>query len=255
MVTAGIHPGIPINAYHAETGWIGSSQLKSFLPEHFRPFNGSPSADIGSVLHQRFTGDDQPVVPVDAATWQGKAAIEQQAAITASGGLPILTRDLAAVDGMEAALRAHSVAAGLLVDQSGAWELSVFAEVDGVPSKARFDRLLDDGTAVDIKTTKEGPGEYALTKAILSLGYDLQREHYEQVARAAGIELESFKFLFVQSAPPFHVTVVELDDAFRERAAILRDLALERFLHKGMVDSYPGERGTLTLNLPRWAEL
>jgi hypothetical protein len=254
-VTPGIVPDLSHADYLAAQPFVSSSELKRHLPEHYKPFTGSPSADIGSVLHGRFTGDDTPLTVVDAATWQGKAAKETREAVTASGGYAILSGDLSAVDGMEAALRAHSVAHGLLVDEPGRWELSVFADVDDVPSKCRFDRLLDNGVAVDLNTTRSGPGQYELTKAVISLGYDAQEAHYRAVAAAAGIELQRFVFVFVQNVAPFHVTVVDLDDGFLERGAALRDLALSRLLHPLMVDAYPGEREPVTLSLPRWAQL
>lgn len=252
-------PGIYTDLSHADylatEGWVSSSQLKRHLPEFYRPFTGSPSADIGSVLHARFTGDDTPLTVVDAATWTGKAAKETRETVAAAGGYSILAGDLTAVDGMEKALRGHSEASRLLVDESGGWEISVFAEVDGVPSKCRFDRLLDDGTAIDVKTTKAGPGQYSLSRVVLDYGYELARAHYETVAAAAGIELVGFKFVFVQNVEPFHVTVVELDEAFLERGHALRDLALGRFCHPTMVDAYPGQTEPLTLELPRWAAL
>lgn len=251
----GVHADLSHREYLDAEGWVSSSQLKSHLPEWFKPFSGSPAADIGSVLHGRFSGDETPVSVIDAATWQGKAAKEARETVTASGGYSILSGDLGAIDSMEKALRAHSGAATLLVDQPGTWEVSVFTEIDGVPSKARFDRLLDNGVAVDVKTTRSGPGAYQLTRAVLDLGYDVQRAHYEAVAAGAGVELEAFVFVFVQNVAPYAVTVVELDDAFMERGMALRDLALQRYLHPGMVDSYPGQSGPLTLNLPKWAEL
>lgn len=255
MMEAGIYPNLSNQDYFTESDWVSCSQLKRRLPEFFKPFSGSPSADIGSVLHSRFTGDDTPLTVVDAATWTGKVAKETREAVTASGGYAILSTDQVAIDGMEKALRAHSVASGLLVEATGGWELSVFAEVDGVPSKCRFDRLLDDGTAVDVKTTKEIPNPRDLARVVINYGYDIQNAHYEAVAAAAGIELTGFKFVFVQSVEPFHVTVAELDDAFLERGRALRDLALGRWLHPTMVDSYPGEREPVTLTLPRWAQL
>lgn len=251
----GIYGDLSHVDYLAADGWVSSSQLKRHLPEHFRPFNGSPSADVGSILHARFTGDDTPVTVVDASTWTGKAAKETREAVTAAGGYSILAGDLEAVDGMFAALNAHSEAHRLLVTEPGAWEMSVFTDVDGVPSKSRFDRLLENGVAVDLKTTRSGPGEYELTKTVLSYGYELQEAHYRAVADAAGIELTGFMFVFVQNVDPYHVTVVELDESFRERGVGLRDLALQRHLHPQMVDAYPGQSETITLTLPRWAQL
>jgi hypothetical protein len=254
-MTPGVYADLSHPEYLSTEGWVSSSQLKRHLPEFYRPFAGSPSADLGSILHARFTGDETPVTVVDAATWTGKAAKETRETVTAAGGYSILSGDLTAVDGMEKALRGHSEAASLLVDESGAWEVSVFADVEGVPSKARFDRLLDSGVGVDVKTTRSGPGEYALTRAVIDYGYEIQQTHYLEVAKAAGIELEAFIFVFVQNVHPFHVTVVELDEAFTARGEALRDLALSRYLHPEFTDPYPGASGRLNLTLPRWAQL
>lgn len=254
-MTPGIYPDLSHADYLATEGWVSSSELKRHLPEHYRPFNGSPSADLGSVLHARFTGDETPVTVVDAATWTGKAAKETREAVTASGGYSILSGDLVSVDGMFASLSGHSVAGRLLIDEPGVWELSVFADVEGVPSKCRFDRLLDNGVAVDVKTTRSGPGPYQLARAVIDYGYDVQQDHYWQVAEAAGIELDGFMFVFVQNVEPFHVTVVELDVDFCNRGAALRDLALQRYLHPTMTDQYPGQSEPVTLSLPRWAQL
>lgn len=251
----GIYPNLSESDYFGATDWVSSSQLKRFLPEWYRQFTGSPSADFGSVFHERFSGVGTPVEVVDAATWGGKAAQQQRETITASGGYAILPGDIPLLDGMEAAVTAHSEAYRLLVEASGVWEVSVFGEVDDVPCKARFDRLLDDGTAVDVKTTKQGPGSYALTRAVLDYGYEIQQTHYEAVAEAADIKLSAFKFVFVQNTPPHHVTVVELDEAFLERGKALRELALQRLLHPTMVEAYTGQTGTLELSLPRWARI
>lgn len=254
-MTPGIYTDLSDRDYFTETDWCSYSQLKRHLPEWFKPFTGSPAADLGSVLHERLNGGSTPVQTVDAATWQGKAAKEAREAISASGGYAILTGDIPLLDGMEQAVRAHGEARRLLVESPGAWEVSVFAEVEGVPSKARFDRLLDSGVAVDVKTTSKGPGTYNLTRAVVDYGYDLQAQHYTRVAAAAGIELDAFLFVFIESAPPHHVTVVELDEAFLARGEALRDLALQRWLHPDFVESYPGESGRLTLAMPRWAAL
>lgn len=104
-------------------------------------------------------------------------------------------------------------------------------------------------------STKEAPNPRDLARAVINLGYDLQQDHYESVAAAAGIELTGFMFVFVQSTEPYRVTVVELDEAFCERGSVLRALALERYLHPEFTDSYPGERERLTLAMPGWAAL
>jgi hypothetical protein len=250
----GIHTDLSHQKY-LEADGVSASQLKRHLPEFYKPFTGSSSADFGSTFHARFTGDPTPVVAVAAAGWTGKAAQTERESVLASGGLAILERDIATLDGMEAAVRAHSEAHALLVEAPGRWELSVFADVDEVPSKCRFDKLTDDGIGVDIKVTKNMPGQHWLTRAVVEFGYEIQQVHYEEVASFAGIDLEAFRFVFVQNVEPFAVTVVELDWEFLKRGQALRDLALQRLLHPSMTDPYPGASGTLELNLPRWAKL
>jgi hypothetical protein len=251
----GIYPDLPNVDYFTASDWVSCSQLKRRLPEWYKPFTGSPSADIGSVLHARFTGDDTPLTVVDAATWQGKAAKETRETVTASGGYAVLASDLGAIDGMFEALSAHCVARRLLVEATGAWELSVFSEPDGVPSRCRFDRLLDDGTAIDIKTFAGKPSRYEIARAVMTWGYELQQTHYTEVAKAAGIELESFTFLFVCKESPHYVIPVELDDAWLTRGAVLRDIALSRFLHPEFSDPYEGAEETLTLDLPNYGRI
>lgn len=252
-VNPGIYTDLSHGDYLAKTDWVSASQLKRHLPEFYKPFNGSPSADVGSVLHQRFTGEDVPVRVVDAATWVGKPAKAEWEAAQAAGEYAILTKDVPIIDGMEAAIRDHAEASKLVAAVQ-AWETSVFAEVDGVPSRCRFDGLTDT-ESVDLKTTKAGPGKYSLTKAVLDYGYDLSHAHYNAIAEAAGIVLEAATYVFVENTSPFHVTVVTLDEPFMERGRALRDLALERYLHPQMTDAYPGQTGRLELTLPGWAKL
>lgn len=250
----GIYTDLSNVDYHAETDWIGSSQLKGFLPEYFKPFNGSTAADLGSILHQRFTGEDVPVRVVDAATWAGKAAKEEYEAAQAAGEYAILAKELPLVDGMEQAARDHKVANKLLTG-FGTWETSVFAEVNGVPSKCRFDRIAGSTHAVDIKSTKAGPGAYSIAKTVIEYGYDMSMAHYLAVAEAADIYFDTFSLLYIPRVPPHHVTVVTLDEPFLERGRALRDLALQRFLHPSMVDAYPGESEPIELSLPGWARI
>lgn len=255
---AGVYPDLSNAAYHEETDWVSSSMLKAHLPEHFRPHTGTTSdaLDFGTAFHTTVLGVGEPLWVVDAATWAGKDAKEQRASAYAAGQTPILAKQVPQLEAMAAAVKAHPEASDHLFRAAGDAEVSVFAEVDGVPCKARFDRLcLDDGFAVDLKTTAAGPGEFALTRAIIDYGYDVSADHYLRVASAAGLDVDRFVLIFVGKTDPFYVTVVELDATFYARAQVLRELALDRLQHPEMTDSYPGANGRLTVTLPRWAQL
>lgn len=255
-MTPGIYTDLSGEAYAQEKDWVSAGRLKKWLPEHYRSTTPTDrtNLDFGIAFHTTILGAGEPVVPVVASSWRGKEAQTERESVYLSGGVPILSGELSRLDAMRDAVQAHSEAHRLLYKQAGAPEVSVFAEVDGVPSKARFDRLLD-GVGVDLKTTTAKPGEHSLMRAVIDWGYDLQAAHYLSTARAAGIDLDTFVFVFVGKDEPHHVTVAYLDDAFLERGQALRDLALSRYLHPQMVPAYPGQDEPVTLTLPRWAEL
>lgn len=252
----GIYTDLSGEEYHQARDWVSTGLLKSRLPEHYKKSTAvsRDALDFGIAFHTTILGAGEPVVPVVASSWRGKEAKEDRDSIYASGGIPLLSSELPRLDAMRDAVEAHSEAYSLLYEQTGSPEVSVFAEVDGVPSKCRFDRLLDT-VGVDVKTTTAKPGAHSLTRTVIDYGYDLQAVHYLEVARAAGIELERFTFVFVGKEPPHHVTVADLDAGFLERGAALRDLALQRWLHPTMVEAYPGQTGQVELVLPRWANL
>lgn len=243
-------------AYHAETDWVSSSMLKRFIPEQYGPEpTNRKNLWFGSAFHTKVLGGpSEPWAVHDFPTWDSKAAKEAAAAAESVGEIPMLERDTALIDAMLDSLKNHSAASELLWGLPGRSEVSVFAEVDSVPSRARFDRLTPT-CVVDVKTTSAKPDPYELARAVVSFGYDLSAAHYLAVAAAAGIQVEGFTIVWVCKEVPYFVTVSDLSAAFLERGEQLRDLALNRYLHPQMVDAYPGENSKLTLSLPRWAEL
>lgn len=253
---AGVYQDLSGEEYHQARDWVSTGLLKSRLPEHYKKASSvsRDALDFGIAFHTTILGAGEPVVPVVASSWRTAQAKEDRETIYADGGIPILSDELPRLDAMRDAVEAHPEAYSLLYELTGSPEVSAFAEVDDVPSKCRFDRLLE-GVGVDVKTTTAKPGAHSLMRTVIDYGYDLQAVHYMEVAKAAGIELDRFVFVFVGKEAPHHVTVADLDTGFLERGAVLRDLALQRWLHPTMVDAYPGQREPVTLSLPRWAQL
>jgi hypothetical protein len=255
-IDSGIRTDVDNATYHAASDWISCSKMKAHLPEWFKPMGPTASMDNGSVMHRELFGTDEELVIVAAATWQGKDAKEKQETARHHGVLPVLQKDYDTIRRMVDAIGNHREARRLLIDEPGSPEVSVFAKVDDVKMKCRFDRLLDDGTPVDLKTTKNRAGRQQIARAIIDYGYEVQADHYEQVGEAAGLSLASkMQFCFVQNEPPYAVTVADLDDDWYQRGRTLRDIALDRILHPTMVEPYEGAVGVLNLSMPRWARL
>lgn len=255
-----MNPGVYENMDGADYAftreWLSVKKLKKHLPDVYKisePTDRS-NLDFGSALHMMVLGAGDEIVPIDYASWQGKDARERRDVAYDAGFIPILAKEIPRLEATADALKTHPVASELLYG-AGRSEVSVFAEVDGVKCKARFDRLTSSGVGVDLKTFSGLPSPHAITRAVLDYGYDMQADHYWRVASAAGVELESFQFVFVGKEPPYFVNVVDLDATFYERADVLRQVALDRINHPDMVDAYPGASGRLTLSAPRWARL
>ena len=251
-IEAGIYGDMPNADYHAQTDWLSSTQLKRALPERYKTGGSRDALDFGSAFHTRALGEGDEIEVVDATSWRTKAAEAARAEADAAGRIPILAADSERIDAMIQALRDHETAAELMFNRDGQAEESVFADVNGVPCKARFDRRIP-GVILDLKSTSTKPGADSIARAVIDYGYDLSAAHYLAVAEAAGLEVDAFAFVFVSKTAPHYVTVCDLDETFLARGRVLRALAIERLANA--TDAYEGATGFLTLDCPRWARL
>lgn len=256
MIEPGIYTDLSNKDYADAKEYLSASGLKRFLPEYFKPPSGARDAlDFGVAVHTKILGVGDTIRPVTAASWVGKAAKEERETAYQSGHVPVLEKDIPVIDAMADSVKAHETATTLLYGAGGGSEVSVFAEVDSVPCRARIDRVTGDGILVDLKSTTIRPDPHQIIRSVIDYGYDIQADHFNRVAAAAGMDPQGFVLVFVSKESPHFVTVVELDETFYQRAEALRDLALNRYLHPTMCDPYPGASGTLSLSVPRWARL
>jgi hypothetical protein len=89
-------------------------------PEHKKAW------DLGSGAHQLVLGTGPELVEVKADDWRTNAAKAERDAARAAGKIPLLSRDVAVVKAMAAALEAHPVAWNLLDPEHGHAEQSLF---------------------------------------------------------------------------------------------------------------------------------
>lgn len=257
-IAPGIYEDMDEPTYLGDKSSLSSSGAKRLLrsPADFLlPQWFSDAADLGSAFHTETLGVGQEVVVVDAATWRGKEAKAAQDEARATGKAPILAKDVDTVRAMAEAVRAHPTASQLL-EQPGKPELSVFWEDDqhGINRRARFDRYLDSGVIVDLKSTTDVTAK-AIQRTTVNYGYDLSVAWYIDTALGLGLDVTAFALVFVEKTPPFKVRVVELAQDFIDRGRRLADRAIATYLECVESGEWPhyDDPGFTTIHPPAWA--
>ena len=247
-------------AYHARKG-VSASMLKSmakgwrtFEAEYITktaPRKESASMALGTAVHtallepDRFVAD-YVVCPQGCSDRRTKAYKEWAAE---NDGKIVLTADDAiAIDAMwHSAMRDEFAA--ILLNADGHIEKSLEWTDQGVPCRARFDKIAGS-LIIDIKTCQDATPE-AFAKTMATYRYDLQAAHY-----LAGIPSVATTFVFVaiETASPFRVRCYEMcgDDLFSadmERVGLLMEY--QRRLASGDW-SQPGESVLTKIFLPNW---
>jgi hypothetical protein len=269
----GIKPGLYDDmaeaTYHGDKGSLSVSGAKKLLPPScpaifkYERDNGQPQRDVfdyGKAAHKEALGVGPEIVVVDADNWMTKAAKEAKAAAYADGKVPLLAKDVAAIDQMGTALRAHPIASALLDPDHGRPEVSGFWRDPGhdVLRRFRLDWLpeTDGGRLIvpDYKSTAcAEPG--AIRKAVANFGYHQQHAWY--VDGIAALELAediAFVFIFQEKTAPYLVTVVELDTEAVLLGRKRNDQALQVFAECTAIDVWPSYTSEVELiSLPSWA--
>lgn len=238
-------------------------------PLHYRHALTAPSKEtdamrIGTATHlavlepERFA---ERVAVWDGERRAGNAYKEWLAAN--EGKLHLRTQDLAGIDAIATAVRAHPVAARLLSEGEAEVTLEWTDEATGLRCKGRADwiRREEDGsiTVIDLKTTRTtNPRQFAAQCA--QLGYHGQAAHYVAGVRAMHPDAPTVRFIViaVESGPPHDVAVYELDAGVPDGALYVGELLRRELLTKLADcirhDEWPGRCPRMeTLCLPGWA--
>lgn len=245
-------PDMPEDVYHADPvagGSLSQSRLKLLLdpstPAHFRYAMETPQGpkaefDFGHAAHHLVLGVGLPLVEVAAADWRMTAARAMRDEMHAQGKVPLLTKDLAKVRAMAAALRAHPTAVELLTGT--ARELSAFA-VDpesGLWFRGRFDAI-KDSRAVDYKTTTAGGAHpWTFAKKLFDFGYDVQDATYSLLGEQLDLDIDGLTFVVQEKEPPYLVAVHTLDDEFARIGRARMREAINTYLRCADANHWPG---------------
>lgn len=255
--------GMPEAEYHARQELsstearliLRSAKAYRWAKDHPPLIAPSKKFDVGSAIHAKVlgTGYEVDVIPEDLLASNGAASTAAAKAFIAdsraAGRIPMKQAEFEAVTGPAESVLAHPTARGLF-EQPGDAEVSVFAEVDGVPVRARFDFLPDQGArrrvAIDLKTTVDASFR-AFERSIASYRYDVQENWYLTALEAdtgvmpQGMEPE-LAFIAVEKTPPYdlmvHAITPEWKQIARDDAARARRIYAE-CLQSGEWPGYP----------------
>lgn len=267
---------IPNALYHLDPvpgGSLSSTGARRLIPpscpakfDYLRENGEEPkdTFDFGHVAHRYVLTEGEIVVVVDAPDWRTKDARAQRDAARIDGKIPILTKDMAVVDAMVAAIRAHPIAGPLFAPGAGLPERSLFwrDQPTKIWRRARLDWMRHTGKSdrfigVDYKTTAAGDLD-SLQAAIHRWGYHQQASWYLDGIRALGLSPggePSFVFVFQEKDPPHVITVVELDSRAQAIGSLLNRRAIDTYLECTKAGRWPGYSDEIELvRLPHWVE-
>lgn len=276
----GVYDDLDETVYHAHPA-LSNSDAKLLLapscPAKYRyakDHGRKPKRefDLGKAGHNKVLGAGPQLVVVlktdrktgevsEADNYNTNSAQDHRDAIRATGGVPLLRKELDQVEQMAKALREHPIAAALFDQAHGQPEQSLFwtdAET-GVACRARADwlRHLGPGRVIvpDYKTCDRADKE-SLRRDVWDYGYYRQAAWYLDGLRALGRADDDAAFVFVaqEKEPPYLVNIIELDADALAAGRDVNRRAREVFRDCTASGVWPGYSTDIELiSLPRYA--
>jgi len=235
-----VESGMPMAEYLALKRFSSgmAHRLMAYSPLHARlasPWNtsrdtdNSKVADTGSAAHKMLLeGTESGICVIDADDWRTKAAKEMRDAAYLEGRIPMLVGKMDAVRSMVEVARSYierSELKGVLTD--GEPEVTLFFEIDGLPCKARCDRLTTDRRiCLSYKTTMGSANPDSWIRTQLPQ-YDMATVFYEMaVLLACKAEQTTCVHLIQEQNFPHACSLVALSPAYHDLAANRLDIAI-----------------------------
>lgn len=134
------------------------------------------------------------------------------------GSIEASASDLEKVSYIIESAKEHELASALLNDAASAQASVFWTDDNGHARKARADGVTRSGAWFDVKTTSSSWKQ--LRYSFRDYAYDWQAVWYSDAALAAGADPFVFKFIVVQTFPPFDTAVVSLEQDDLDRARI-----------------------------------
>jgi hypothetical protein len=249
----------PSELYHADTTTISKHGLDLI---HKAPLvykhsltaqkKQTPAMRWGEIVHtyileyNKFL-DEYAIEPegLDKRTKEGKAWVEE----TKQGGFRTVSYDEhESLKQMRHSILSNEAARNLLL-QGDLIEPSVYWEEDGAKCRARPD-VIGKHFIADLKTTSNIRN---FSKDAFNFRYHVQAAFYLSGLQVNGFEPISFRFIVVETEPPFLCQVFLSDNFFLARGADEYKKNLADYIRCTEMNEWPGLPEMASLSLPAWA--
>lgn len=267
---------IPADTYHADdlgdTPSLSASiahRLLTQSPAHARAAHPrlnpayvreeEQKFDIGTAAHAWLLEGRDAVAVCEFPDWRSNAAKEQRDLARAADQIPLLGKHydelMAMCNAVSGQLDALEVAPRPFSDGKPEQTL-VWSEGD-VPCRARLDWLRDDLTTIDdLKTTSRSANPESWTRSTLwSIGAHVQAAFYLRGLRAVTGSDAEFRWVVVETAPPYALSVVSLAPQALAVADDQVSVAIRLWRECLETDVWPGyPTRTCYAEMPAWLE-
>lgn len=222
---------------------VTASDMNSWAKERgIKGLSGKTKAEVIKIIQA--TGEYVKIYDV----------IREEAEKAATGKQMLEGNDYDAIQQMRAVIHANSYYSSLL---AGAYaEVSILGELNGEPSKVRFDCLTKGGDIIDYKTTVSAkPDEFFRHAARLGYFMKMAMQHDMFVA-AYGHAPRSVNLLVQEKKPPFIPALIRLTEEQLRIGRIQLNGAMEIYKACKKFNSWPGyapeNNPVMEMETPEW---
>ena len=215
----------------------------------------SDAMDMGTAVHQLLLRDDRVDVTDLFTDFRTKDARAWRDMVRSCGRIPMLRDKYEEAVDLSVCIRERMLE---IEDPrpftNGTPEATIVWQEQDVWCRARLDWLRDDlETADDLKCTSRTADPRVFERQIWSYGYDVQAALYVRGVEALHGVRPRFRWVAVETYPPFAVSVLELDDDAMFAAQVKVDEALRIWrecVTKNEWPAYPLD--SFTVSQPGW---
>lgn len=215
--------------------------------------------DHGTLIHKMLLGVGREIAIIKANDWRKTSARDEREAARSAGEIPVLEHAhddaLIATASIRKQLSRHGVMLSGESEMQIAWREQVHGEAP-IWARAMLDHVeFANGRAVisDIKTTQSAHPKMCM-KSVISYAYDVQVAAYRRALTALFPAFGGrigFRFLFIETEPPYAVAVASLDGMMVARGERRWTKAVGTFSRCLRTNEWPGY-GDVTLETPAW---